>query len=284
MGMTIQMGNTPKPTCEISLVGNPSFSNGTLTATFNYTLRAMSGASRWGYGVILEYGSSGNLGSEKSLIGTTQRQWSTLTGQIEITKTNVSTSPQTFYFRLNSAVSTGGTPGETYGYEVDFSTGTQPEQPKISKITEISDFTVEYDHWFTFEQYEPSFRNHIWINVRKPGGGDNWETVFSKEDYHTNEKLHFAPEAIATIYRIAMPDTAPGAYVDVEYHLETYRSDCQTFVGVDDKPVKGFITGNVFTKMGETWKNCVPFVNVGGTWKPCVCYQNVNNSWEQTYC
>ena len=42
MSITIKMGDNPKPTCTISL-SSSSFDNGTATATFSYTLSAMSG-------------------------------------------------------------------------------------------------------------------------------------------------------------------------------------------------------------------------------------------------
>lgn len=282
------MGQTPTPTCNISLAAEPSFSNGTLTAKFNYTLSAMSGASRWGYGVVLQYGTSENLENSQTLVGTSARTWESKSGTITITKPNVSSSPQDFYFRLNSIASTGGAPGDTYKYIVTFATiPPQPEKGKISEITGISDFTVEYNHSFSFVQYDDSFRNDVWINVKNPDSSEdlsNWSTVLAQKDYHTNENLHFTPEAIATIYKIAMPKTAPGAYVDVMYHLETLKADGKTIVGDFHRTVKGFIQGNMFKNSDGTWKNCVPFVNVGGAWKPCVCYQNVNNSWKQTYC
>lgn len=102
--------------------------------------------------------------------------------------------------------------------------------------------------------------------------------------YSSGQKIKFTDSDVAAIYEIDMPDTKPGAYVDIIYHLETWAGPGKTnYVGADVSTVKGYIRGNSYTKVGNSWHRCVPFIKVQKNWKPCVCYQNVNKTWKRAH-
>lgn len=154
--------------------------------------------------------------------------------------------------------------------------------PRRSTIDALGDFNVEAEHWIDFTKNSPSFWQNVWIQARKSGTNNDFETVGVFAGYTSGQHMKFNPENIAQVYRIAMPDTNVSQYVDVLYHLETWTSKGGTYIGEDSRVVKGFINGTMFTNVKGTWKKCVPFVNVDGLWKPCISYENVNRSWKPT--
>jgi hypothetical protein len=269
--ITIIMGENPKPTAVITS-GNVNFNGSSVTATFSYRLNAMSTPNYWRDGVVLEYGPTSSLGLSILLVRRYVPNWAAETGQLSITKA-ATTSPQSFYFRLNSVAATAGTPGSTGILEVSFATK--------SLITSVGDFNIEGEHWLDFQSFGP-YWNTLWVQGKKAGSG-NYTTVGTFDGYTSGKHVKFEPWGITYLYKAAMPQTNVGVYTDILYHLETRLSQGGTYIGEDTRVVKGYITGTMFTNVGGQWKRCVPFTNVNGNWMPCMSYENVNQSWKLTH-
>lgn len=257
MSISIQMGESPKPVCTISLASS-SFNNGTATATFSYTLSAMSGYNYWGYGVVLEYGGSSSLGNNVNLIGTSTNQWSEKSGSITVTKTNVSTSPQYFYFRLNSVAATSGTPGSTRSYEVPYN---------IDRKTEFSNadnFTLESTAKATFTPYKSSYTHNLYIDLINDGN-----TWITRTGYTSGSTITISDNEILNAYS-QLSGYSPGQTVPVKYYLVTYSGD--TNIGVSSIWKTMTIGGTAKINIGSSWEKAVPYVKVTGSWKPTVSY------------
>ena len=266
MAITIQMGENPKPTCTISLASS-SFDNGTATATFNYTLSAMSGYNYWGYGVVLEYGSSSSLGSKVTLNGTSPSQWSSKSGSVTITKSGVSTSPQYFYFRLNAVSSTEGTPGSTSSYSVEFN---------IDRITEFdgaNDFTLESTTSAWFTPYKSSYTHNLYIDLINDGN-----TWITRLDYKSGNTITITDSEILNAYS-QLSNYSPGQTVNVKYYLSTFSGG--TNLGGVSLWKTMTIGGTAKINIGGSWKKAIPYVNVSGTWKPTISYVNINSNWKR---
>ena len=266
MSITIKMGQNPQPSCTISLASS-SFDNGTAIATFNYTLAAMSSPNRWGYGVRLEYGGESSLGSSVDLVGTSSSTWSAKSGSVTITKTNVSTSPQYFYFRLNSLSATAGAPGSIGSESVDFD---------IDRVTEFSsadDFTLECSTKATFTPYKSSYVHNLYIDLLTDG--NTWVT---REGYTSGTTFSMTDEEILNAYS-QLSDYRPGQTVSVKYYLATY-SDGRNLGGRSLWKTMA-IGGTAKVKNDGIWKNAIPYVKVGNIWKPTISYVKVNSSWKR---
>ena len=266
MAITIQMGENPKPTCTISL-SSSSFDNGTAKATFNYTLSSMSGYNYWGYGVIFEYGGSSSLGSSVTLNGTSPNQWSAKSGSVTITKTGVSTSPQYFYFRLNSVASTAGTPGNTSSYSVSFN---------VDKMTEFdgaNDFTLESTTSAWFTPYKSSYTHNLYIDLINDGN-----TWISRPNYTSGSTITISDSEILNAYS-QLSGYSPGQTVSVKYYLATFSNG--TSLGGVSLWKTMTIGGTAKIKVGDSWKKAIPYVNVNGEWKPTISYINDSSNWKR---
>ena len=266
MAITIQMGENPKPTCTISLASS-SFNNGTATATFNYTLSAMSGYNYWGYGVVLQYGGSSSLGSSVTLNGTSPSQWSAKSGSVTITKTGVSSSPQYFYFRLNSVASTAGTPGSTSSYSVTYN---------VDKKTEFggaNDFTLEgtTSAWFT--PYKSSYTHNLYIDLINDGN-----TWVSREGYKSGSTITISDSEILSAYN-QLSGYSVGQTVSVKYYLATFSGS--TSLGGVSLWKTMTIGGTSKINIGGSWKKAIPYVKVNGSWKPTISYVKSSSNWKR---
>lgn len=151
--------------------------------------------------------------------------------------------------------------------------------PRKAMIDEASDFEVENEHFITFTTHSSSF----WYRLRVSAWNDQnheWQLISIFENYSSGKHIRFNKSEIALVYKIGMPYTNVGSYVEFKYHLETWVSNGQGYIGEDTRVVKGYISGNMFVNVNNIWKKCVPFINVNGTWKPCVPYINVLGSWK----
>lgn len=152
--------------------------------------------------------------------------------------------------------------------------------PRKSTINEIGNFNVEGEHWLTFSKNSSSFWQSLYIQAKKPGSSNQPETVGVFAGYSSGQHIKFDPGDIAKIYKIAMPDTNIGSYLEFTYHLETYTYIGGSYIGEDSRTVRGYVRGTMFTKVGNSWEPCVPYIKVNGNWKPCVSYVNVNRNWK----
>ncbi len=266
MSITIQMGDNPKPTCTISL-SSSSFDNGTATATFSYTLSAMSGYNYWGYGVTLEYGGSSSLGSSVNLIGTSTSQWSAKSGSVTITKTNVSTSPQYFYFRLNAVAATSGTPGATSSYEVSFNIDRKTE------FTSADNFTLEGTTKATFTPYKSSYTHNLYIDLLTDGN-----TWITRTGYTSGSTITISDSEILSAYS-QLSSYRPSQTVSVKYYLATFSGS--TSLGGVSLWKTMTIGGTSKVNVSGSWKNAIPYVKSGGSWKPSIAYIKANSSWKR---
>lgn len=266
MSITIQMGQNPKPTCTISL-SSSSFDNGTATANFNYNLSAMSGYNYWGYGVKLEYGATSSLGNSVTLCNTSPSQWSAKSGSVTITKTNVSTTPQDFYFRLNAVSPTAGTPGNTASYSVDFN---------IDRKTEFdgaNDFILEGSTSAWFTPYQSYYTHNLYIDLINDGN-----TWISRSNYTSGATITISDSEILNAYN-QLWDYKPGQTVSVKYYLATFSGG--TNLGGSNLWKSMTIGGTSKINIEGSWKRAIPFVNSGGTWKPTISYVKAGSDWKR---
>ncbi len=266
MSISIQMGENPKPTCTVSLASS-SFDNGTATATFSYTLSAMSGYNYWGYGVILEYGGSSSLGSSVTLINTSTSQWSAKSGSVTITKTNVSTSPQHFYFRLNAVASTAGTPGSTSSYSVEFNVDRKTE------FDGANNFTLESTTSAWFTPYKSSYTHNLYIDLINDGN-----TWISRTNYTSGNTITISDSEILNAYN-QLSGYSPGKTVNVKYYLATFSGG--TSLGGVSLWKTMTIGGTLKVNIEGTWRNAIPYVKIGDTWKPSISYIKADSNWKR---
>lgn len=266
MAITIQMGQNPKPTCSIFL-SSSSFDNGTATATFNYTLSAMSGYNYWGYGVVLEYGGSSSLGSSITLNSKSPNQWSAKSGSVTIAKNDVSSSPQSFYFRLSSLASTAGTPGSTSSYSVEFSID------RVTQFNGANDFTLEgtTSAWFT--PYKASYTHNLYIDLINDGN-----TWISRTNYESGSTITISDSEILNAYS-QLGGYRPGQTVSVKYYLSTFSNG--TNIGGASIWKTMTIGGTSKINISGTWKKAIPFVKMNNSWKPTLSYIKANSSWKR---
>ena len=249
------MGENPQPSCTISL-SSSSFDNGTATATFSYTLSAMSGYNYWGYGVTLEYGGSLSLGSSVNLIGTSTRQWSEKSGSITITKTNVSTSPQYFYFRLNAVAATAGAPGATSSYEVPF------DIDRKTEFTSADNFTLESTTKATFTPYKSSYTHNLYIDLLTDGN-----TWITRTGYTSGSTITISDSEILSAYS-QLSSYRPNQTVSIKYYLATFSGG--TSLGGVSLWKTMTIGGTAKVNVSGSWKNAIPYVKSGGRLKPSI--------------
>lgn len=277
MPITIQMGDRPKPTATISLASK-NYSSGTLTCTFDWFLNALGGSSYWGYGVNLQYSTDNVNFSTLNIIPAGTRHWSAKNGSVIIVINNVSSTPQTFYFRLNSVQPTSASPGKPVGYSVNVALA--------SKITILGNFDIEGEHWLEFTKYFDGAYMDLYLWVWKDGNDENtgmrigessWEGY--RGNYQSGEHTKFNSMQRAQIYNLAMPQTTVGTKVNVRYILKTYIGPSGTYIGEDSKVVQGIIRGSIKVNDNGTWKNCVPFVRFDNSWKPCSASVKNNGTW-----
>jgi hypothetical protein len=240
-----------------------------------YTFMRLS----WGYGVNLQYGGSAVADSTLNIIPANTSQWSARSGQITVTKTGVFSTPQRFYFRLNSVQSTIGTPGATENYDVDVSLA--------SVITAVGDFNIEGDHWLNFAKYFDSAYMDLYLWAWKNGSAENTGIQISNVDwsgyrgnYQSGQHTKFDSRQRTDIYKLSMPDVTVGTKVNVRYILKTYTGAGGTYVGEDSAVVQGIVQGNMKIKNAESWKSSLPFVKSEGNWKPCCASIRDNGTWK----
>lgn len=274
------MGNKPIIKASISLA-NMNYLAGTLTCTFNWSLNALGGASYWGFGVNLQYGGSSVTNNTLNIIPQNTSRWSAKSGSVTISKTGVFSTPQRFYFRLNSVSPTSGAPGLTGNYDVDVNLA--------SKITQVGNFNVEDEHWANYTKYFDSAYMDLYLWAWKDGtdentgvqiGGQGWSGY--RGNYQSAEHTKFDSRQRAIVYKIAMPDTTVGTKVNFRYTLKTYTGAGGNYVGETSAVVKGTIKGNLKIKNNGTWKNCVPFFKYKNEWRPCSSAIKNSGSWKDS--
>lgn len=264
MSVNITMGVNPIPSCSIELV-NSSFSGGTLTAEFKYTLAAMSGYDWWAYGIKLEYGSSSALGSSITLKEMSTSQWSAMSGNITISKSGVNSTPQLFYFRLNSLYPTEETPGSIGTYIFDV------EVAKPSIIINCSDFIIENPFSVSYEIYDNSYKHDLHIDAN----GTWFKGIYN---YSSGSEVQFTDTELLSLYsKIGMPSVS--STVPIKFTLRTWNGDKE--VGINSCEVEGLVGGTAKIKIKEKYKGCVPYYRHGGKWKPCVSYIKSLQTWER---
>lgn len=274
MAITIQMGENPKPTCMITLASS-SFSNGTATATFDYSLDAMSGYSYWGYGVKLEYGSTSSLGSSVTIVNTSPSQWSTRTGSVTITKTGVSTSPQSFYFRLNAVSATAGTPGSTSSYSVDFAVD------RKSDITGGDFGRVERSWSVNFTTYGSYYHRLICYAWRTDQTFSQNTQIVTYSGVSSGQSRQFTDAQILSIYNKQGIPVHDGT-INIRFVLETYKSNGGAHIGDSQWDFTGYFWGTgKIRKNSSSWQGTLPFVRISSAWKPCLAYININGTWKR---
>lgn len=273
------MGDNPKPTAVIELV-NKSYSGGNLACTFSWRLNAMGRGSYWSLGVKLEYGNDTSVNNSLTIIPSGTRTWGERSGQVTIEKSNVFSTPQDFYFRLNSIQKTSGTPGSTQNYQVNVELA--------SKIVVAGNFDIEGEHWINYQKYFDGYMD-LFLWAWKVGNPENTGIFVKSEpqwwdgyrgNYASGEHTKFNSGQRAEIYKLAMPDTAVGTKVNFRYILKTYTGPGGAYVGEDSRVVQGTIRGNIKLKNGGTWKNCIPFVRTGNAWKPCAALLKDSGTWK----
>mgnify|MGYP004505651407 FL=1 len=264
MSININMGVNPIPTCTVELV-NSSFSGNTLTAKFKYTLAAMSGYDWWAYGVKLEYGDSSKLGSSITLKEKSTSQWSAMSGNVTISKSGVNSTPQSFYFRLNSLYPTEGTPGSIGIYTFDV------EIAKPSIIINCSDFIIENPFSVRYKTYDNSYKHDLHIDA----DGAWFKGIYN---YSSGSVLQFTDSELLSLYsKIGMPSVL--SVIPIKFTLRTWNGDKE--VGINSCEVKGRVGGTAKIKIKGKYKNCVPYYRHNGKWKPCVSYVKSFQTWKR---
>lgn len=265
MSTNLIMGVNPRPTCVISLA-NYSISGDVLTANFNYTLSSMGGYDWWGYGVALEYGENNSLGQRINLISKNTNRWSAKSGSLSITKYGVTTTPQSFYFRLNSLYPTEGCPGNIGTYSIDV------DVAKPSIILNCSDLIIENPFLVNYESYNNSFSHDLHVDI-------NNEWFKGWYGYSSGTYVSFSDNEILAIYqKFGMPQA--GFKTNVKFTLRTWSGNKE--VGINSVFVEGLVGGTSKVLDRGIWKNCVPYYKDNQIWKPCISYCNDNGVWKRS--
>lgn len=150
-----------------------------------------------------------------------------------------------------------------------------------ASITSVNDTAVEDEHCVFYTSYSRYFSYRLVLSARKHGTDNDWWNVGAYNVYASGTNVKISDEDTIKVYKLAMPDTNVGVYVDFRYEIQTL-SDPNGYIiqrSVLEKPQ--IINGNTYIKINGDWKNSVPFLNVKGTWKPCVTYANANKVWKR---
>lgn len=266
MSITIQMGVNPIPTCVISL-SSYSYENGNMSANFDYTLNSISGYDYWGYGVKLEYGATESLGSTEQLIPLSTNRWSAKSGRITINKTNVTSSPQYFYFRLNSLAATEATPGNIGAYSINVDIDDKP-----TEIEGANNFVLEQTTSAWFTPKKSSFIHNLYIDLIN--SGNTWVT---RQNYTSGATITISDSEILNAYR-QISNCHPNQTVSVKYYLETI--DNGKNLGGTSLWKTMTVNGTSKININNSWKNAIPYININGVWKPTIAYIK-NNNWNR---
>jgi hypothetical protein len=268
------MGENPKPTAIIALQGL-DYSDATLTCTFSYSLNTMSGANYWGYGIKLEYGGTSGLGSSVTIQNTSPSQWSVTTGTVQIVKNGVTTSPQSFYFRLNALSSTAGTPGATGSYSVDFQlSATLAELTYFPSISVEKSWNIGYslngaDH--------VGIKLYMWAKSRP----ESEKTLIYSEGHYDNRGVRiFSDDIIFSCYSLPNVQLSPSNPAYLQYELLSYDSS-YSYVGSDFETVDAYFAGTSNVKADGIWENTIPYVKISGAWKSAIMYGNSGGTWKR---
>ena len=160
-----------------------------------------------------------------------------------------------------------------------------PTIPRKATINSVGPVKIENVHNLTYTNTADVFQYNLDVYAKKANSSDtNYQLVGTFDNYKSGQSIQFTDENITKMYKMALPDTAVGGYVDLKYILETWtkpQNNLSYLIGSDEIVIAGRINGSMLTNVNGTWKKSVPFINVNGNWKPCLAYTNLNKTWKK---
>lgn len=150
-----------------------------------------------------------------------------------------------------------------------------------ASINSVNDTAVENKHSLTYTSFSRYFWYRLIISARKYGTTNTWENVGTFDGYTSGNNINLSDDNITKIYKLALPDTNVGAYIDLKYELQTLSGQNGYIMQTSTVEKAQIINGSMYINVNGTWKNSVPFIKVNDVWKPCLAYINANRVWKK---